>query len=101
MCHGCWGEYEDASIINDRVLAAVPLIGYVYDYHGAGGTLHIVLDDWNIEDDHLDFCDGEIAKGGIDPDRLDAERECSAALRILSVQERASALAIHSGYFKP
>lgn len=32
------------------------LCKWYYSYHGAGGSLHIVLDDGNLQDTHVDFC---------------------------------------------
>lgn len=32
------------------------LFDKIYNHHGAGGLLHIVLDDQNVEDSHLKFC---------------------------------------------
>lgn len=28
----------------------------IYKFHGAGGGLHIVLDDGNMENDHINYC---------------------------------------------
>jgi hypothetical protein len=38
----------------------LPLAKHVYELpeHGSGGCLHIVLDDGNLENSHLDFCYG-------------------------------------------
>lgn len=45
----------------------------VYANHGAGGNLHIVLDDENIEDEHIRFC--------LDlPDITPQEKECAEML---------------------
>lgn len=38
------------------------LIELVYAFHGAGGDLHIVLDDGNIENSNITFCLEEIDK---------------------------------------
>lgn len=34
----------------------LPLCQWYYSYHGAGGRLHIALDDGNLEDSSIDFC---------------------------------------------
>ena len=39
----------------------VELIKMIYRHHAAGGGLHIVLDDGNTDDDHLEFCVKHIA----------------------------------------
>lgn len=38
------------------------LVGDIYNKYPAGGCLHIVLDDGNIEDGHIKFCIDEIMK---------------------------------------
>jgi len=42
------------------------LVDILYSYHLAGGPLHIVTDDDNLEDQHLDFCQAEVFKSNDD-----------------------------------
>lgn len=108
MCEGCYEDYGRPAIITDRTLMAADLVGQVYGFSGAGGNLHIVLDDWNIEDDNLDFCSKQIDAGGYydskypderdTPEQLAVERRCCDAFMRMSIAERASALALHDGY---
>lgn len=44
----------------------VPLVEsfYLFEGNGAGGHLHIVLDDCNIEDGHVKFCIEQADKAG-------------------------------------
>lgn len=84
---------------------AVPLFKAVYDQPrgGAGGNLHIVLDDWNIEDESIHYCmdttkveryfDGEL-----DTTLTDIERRCAEHLLTMTMEERAAALAKFDGY---
>lgn len=37
---------------------------WYYQYHGAGGWLHIVLDDDNMEDDQVEYCIGRAYQEG-------------------------------------
>jgi hypothetical protein len=69
MGEGTWDEHEILDLLEallviyrdpeqptvDKVL---PLVKGFYEIgsNGAGGSLHIVLDDGNIEDRHVDFC---------------------------------------------
>lgn len=39
-----------------------PLYDILYSYHHAGGPLHILTDDGNVEDSNLDFCLDEVDK---------------------------------------
>lgn len=110
MCEGCYEDYGRPTIVTDRTLAAAELIRQVYEYSIVGGNLHIVVDDWNLEDDDLEFCLKEIAKGGrSDPnysdecdskEQLVIEERCCKLLANMSLEERVSALALHDGYLK-
>ncbi len=53
-------KYCDMGIVNDRVLLAARLMDIVYSYSLVGGNLHIILDDCNILDSHLEFCLREV-----------------------------------------
>lgn len=91
MCEVCWAEYGEPMIINDAVKLAAKLITELYDENSVGGNLHIITDDWNIEDEHIEM----YRKHDLTP----IERACLEALAALSVEERASANAISCGYF--
>lgn len=122
MCYGCWEESDKVQIDNEKVRAAVPLIEAVYDLACTGGNLHIVLDDWNVEDGNLDFCDQCIKGKGVmpldgstfpahlryneekrlnpdPPEQLAAERACCDAFMAMTEDERLSALALHSKFW--
>jgi nitrogen fixation protein len=64
---------------------AVATILAVYREHAAGGQLHVVLDDWNLDD-------GALASVAALP-LTRAERWCLDALRRLSETDRRIALA--------
>jgi hypothetical protein len=64
MCRGCWEEYGECVIDSPSIRAAAAAMDAVYEFHCAGGNLHIVLDDWNLEDESLEFCRKEISGGG-------------------------------------
>lgn len=85
-----------------RTLKAAKLIANVYEHDPVGGNAHIVVDDWNVEDHHIDFCleccDRNTRQ---DIEKLKAERDCLLFLIGLSIPERYSALAIHDGIIKP
>lgn len=95
----CWKKYGSPKIDNDKVRAAQPLIGAVYDLASAGGSLHIVLDDWNLGDAMVSYCRSLIENPPPDypaedmtPERKAAELACCAAFEAMTVEERASAL---------
>lgn len=98
MCYTCYTEYGLPKIDNSYVRNAASLIKKLMC---ASLHLHIILDDWNIEDEHLDYCNDLIEKdnGETCESHLTEERTCINALRYLSIYERVSALAIAEGYF--
>ena len=95
MCYGCWEEYGKPQIDNEKVREAVEWVREVYEYHSAGGGLHIILDDFNIEDEHIELCDKWIREHGAGP----GEEECLALFKTMTMDERASALALEDGYW--
>ena len=93
MCLGCYEEYDSP---NERCALtdyAVSLIREVYRHNAVGGNLHVVLDDWNIDDDVL-----ERAPSYFSDSVLPVERECLAVLQGMTLEQRATALAIHDGF---
>lgn len=103
MCYSCYEEYGKPTIVTDEIRQAAKLIEKVYEFSGVGGHLHIVLDDWNLSDDSLDFCDRYIARDGhvCPQEQIKSELACLDTFRKLSVSHRAAALAIHEGLLKP
>ena len=118
MCHGCWVEEGKPAIDTPAIRAAAAAVAEVYEHSCVGGNLHIVLDDWNLEDGSLAFCDAQIARGGHpddpehspwytkeklenpdSPEQLAAERRCCDLFKALTVEERASALAFYDGFW--
>lgn len=113
MCCGCWQEAGAPQIDTSTVREALQLVEAVYKHSCVGGNLHIVLDDNNIEDDNLDFCQSCIDRKGLpdpawqragwgkteedSPEQLAAEQACLDALRALTLDERASVLGLRDG----
>lgn len=92
-------------ILNDQVILASGLIEKVYEQPGGGvgGGLHIVVDDWNLEDDSIEWCMKKRTLGAIRPVPIEIfptsiEMECARTLLSMSIQERASALALSEGW---
>jgi hypothetical protein len=123
MCYGCWEDEGKPVIDTPAVRAATASVALVYEHSCVGGNLHIVLDDWNLDDGNLAFCEGCIDGAGqmpgIDttsdvghqrynekkrahpdpPAKLAAERRCLDLFKALSEKERASALALYDGFW--
>jgi len=95
MCRECWIVTGSVALDGERVARGVELVERVRAQRhccGAarGGGLHVVLDDWNVEDESLDWC--------LALDLTDVERECGEWLRALTVAERVSILARVEGF---
>ena len=102
MCYSCWIDHGKLEIDTPEVRAAAQAIHEVYLYSCAGGNLHIVVDDWNVEDGNLAFCQEKISEGGYEgctAEQLIAEQQCLDILKRLTEEERASALALQDGYW--
>lgn len=99
MCNMCWESAGSPKIINERTQKAAELIEALYDTEqgGAGGYAHIVVDDFNIDDQSIDWCLRNM-HGNVCQETKDASIECLRYLRTLNEEERWSALAIHNGY---
>lgn len=121
MCSGCWEEAGKPIIDTPAVRMAAAAAAEVYEHSCVGGNLHIVLDDWNVEDGNLEFCsqciDAAGAMPGVTetspefhqrynakkranpdpPEQLAAERACCDLLMALTEDERYSALALFDG----
>ncbi len=88
MCEGCWEEHGSPREIpagaEDLVETAKSLDHY--------GGLHIVVDDWNIEDHHIEFSRDY-------PTTKDYEKEWCQRMLALTIPQRAAVLAKAEGYF--
>ena len=101
MCIGCWQEYGAPTLVNENTIRAAGLIDRIYEFDCSGAYLHVVIDDWNLDDDCLSCSARHLAEdvsGDYAPAELEAQRECLTALQALTEDERATALAIHSGF---
>ncbi len=122
MCQTCWNDAERPAIVTETTQATAALICRLYDMPagGAGGHLHIVVDDWNVDadadygDGFLDACERDIAaeeagelagtRGNPDfrdPDLITLERRILAALRPMTNAERLSTLALADAHMDP
>lgn len=95
MCGGCWQEHLEEhgtpSPVTSQIVTAVAAIRNLYAVHCTGGKMHVVTDDWNLEDDSLEFCGQNLPHDEV-------ERICWERLSELTENQRATALAIHNGY---
>lgn len=88
---------------NEQVRKAAELITKLYALPncGVGGHLHIVTDDFNIRDSDLQYCKRILVRNTHEHDEVTLAVECELCdlLLSMSVEERASAIAMADGYF--
>lgn len=92
MCLTCYEEYGSPKINNPLVRELSAAIDEIYEFSGVGSGLHIVLDDWNLEDSHVLFCRDWCESHLDNDDELAACRKCADLLLRATIEERASAL---------
>ena len=100
MCQGCYEEYGSPTVVTDSVREAAELVADVYEFSAVGGNAHIVLDDWNLEDDYIRWClEKAIPENAheAEPGQIEAEQKCLTAFLALSLEDRAAALALSEG----
>lgn len=95
MCQSCWERYGSPAETSPAIERAVQLIAAIYKNEPAGGPLHVVLDDWNLNGPITmpDMADGEWCE-----ETVEAVTELVPLLASMPVVERASALARYDGF---
>lgn len=99
MCETCWAQEGRPQIDNAGVRGAAQAAVVLFSLCGDGGRLHTLVDDWNVDEEHIQFCEAELHEAGDYLDVDTAERACLAAFKVLSRDERLSALALADGYW--
>lgn len=100
MCIGCYEDAGSPAIINEKTKKAAELIQAIYshEYGCVGGTAHIVVDDWNLSDEDIDWC---IEHSKTDDyyckELVKLCVDCLIYLKTLTLDERHSTMAISNG----
>jgi hypothetical protein len=112
MCIGCYVDRGAPIVITDQVLDAAELLSQEFPDGGVDGYTHLVVEDWNIEDWCVTSCleDAVALKpfgfNSTDDDNYDdyprelapRDVEVLGVLAALSLNERATAMAIWDGF---
>lgn len=100
MCYGCWESYfgriEHPS---PEVIHAAELVKRVYEFSCVGGNLHCEIDDFNLEDKWFIGRTLERFRDDTSPEQWEVEQACFEALKDLSEEHRASAVALAHEYW--
>ena len=104
MCYGCYEEAGKPAIVNHKTRQVAKAVSKIYEYNGVGSNAHIVVDDWNLDDESIDWSLTEGLSSNVHEstaEQLDIERQCLTLLKSLTEDERYSALAIQRGFVTP
>lgn len=86
MCEGCYDE-AGRPAPGKAAKALGPRLRRLDEFGGC----HIVVSDWNLEDDNIDFCIGYETT-------TDVERKVMLALKALPEDQRSAAMAVARRY---
>lgn len=76
---------NDNFMIKERIRE---LIKIIYKYNNVGGSLHIVLDNYNFDDEHIQWCLNNSISKIIDRNERDIYEECATLSLKLSYSAR-------------
>ena len=100
MCADCASDYTEADLPEnwEEVLKSIQAI-YAHHMGRTGGHLHIVLDDFNVEDEHVRFCrEDEESKDFFPDDLWELSRACLDLLEPLTADQRGAVISRHWNY---
>lgn len=102
MCYGCWKEAGMPQIDNEKVRKAALMASDIYTWSlgMSGGELHIMLDDWNLEDWDIERLYADVEKFDEDGEFKSLMKRCLDVFKALSIDERYSALALSERLWK-
>lgn len=100
MCETCWVDYYGrAAIDTSEVREVARAVARLYEADPVGGRAHIVTDDWNLRDSDIETCIAGPHWSDNDPVATERAMHALQLMLTLSEEERASALALQSGYW--
>lgn len=99
MCSDCWEAYGRPTDWTPEIANMVRLLRELNRDCPAGGHMHIVTDDYNVEDGDIEYCRAAIQRSS-DPfmaATLDLQSQVCSAMSALTPKERIAALAWADG----
>jgi hypothetical protein len=100
MCRGCWDD-DPTDERTPETGRLVELIDRLYQMPecGAGGPLHSVVDDWNLNTEVIEvrYVTNWYPEGYA-PEVVEVCDEIVSIMNRMTENQRATALAIHNGY---
>lgn len=97
MCIECWKELGKPKMRTPQIERCAELVDELYQFNPVGGHLHIVTDDWNLEDHSVEFCRKYVEEQ--EPtEQTHVEAQIIQLMQPMSEEERGAVLAISSGF---
>lgn len=101
MCYQCWEESGMPKAKHPLIPSIVKEIRVLYDsYSATGGACRLVTDEWNVNDDDIDYCLRESVPQTADAGQREVERTILTYLKRLSVPQRYACLAAAEGWLE-
>jgi hypothetical protein len=97
MCESCWEKFGSPQIVTPQIIKAASLVNKIYTDNSVGWPLHTWLDDWNIEGTWYPWPD---SRERVPPEIWQIAKDLCAIANQMTIAERASFLALASGYFE-
>jgi len=102
MCEKCWSEYGSPATWNANTKRAFDLVRIIYETEPTGAPLHVVLDDWNLEDGHIAIYEEALTgPDAVSAHAAQAAKELVPLFLAMPIEERAATLAYHRGLATP
>lgn len=109
MCYECWMDLGKPRMRTPQIERCAGLVRKLYECSPVGGNLHIITDDWNLEDEHIEMCREYMAAipEGAETEYQDAEdyakqlrieREIINLMTPMNEEERGAVLALQDGF---
>jgi hypothetical protein len=95
-----WEDYGSPTTSCPEVRLAACLVADLFRAESLGGGLHIVVYDWNLETEHVQWCIENLPiYGSADPAVRALELAAATSLLALEEEDRAAALGLVEGYW--
>ena len=95
MCKQCLIESGTQIVKNEKVYKCVHLVIDLYKVKSSGGAAHVVTDDYNMEDENIEFCLNLAKENG-----SHLEIAVLELMQTMTLDERFTTMGIVDGYIE-
>jgi hypothetical protein len=100
MCLACYKSMGAPVDICATTQQAVDAVREIYQWSSVGGNAHTVVDDWNLDDEYVEYCLNEthwINKHASNAEKT-AVRLALMLFKDMTIDQRATVLALKEGF---